>query len=691
MSTRYPGGIITKTPVVPAGPYENGTAPGIWTLDQQLQATKAGIWPTAGNIDPSQFIENIFSTYLYTGNGTTAQTITNGIDLSGKGGLVWTKRRQSSNNALIDTVRGGSNFLASNLTNASYTGSTYINPFTSTGYQISFADGDINASGGTYCSWTFREQPKFFDIVTYTGTGSNTTIAHNLGSVPGMIIVKRTDAVADWQCYHRSLANTQYLVLNTTAAVATGATRWNSTTPTSSVFSLGTDTTVNASAGTYVAYLFAHDAGGFGLTGTDNVISCGSFTTDAGGAGSATLGYEPQWVMHKRSDSTSTWQIMDNMRGMPVTANSSTTTGGRLYPNLSNADDGFPSVIANATGFTTVPGTINTSATYIYVAIRRGPMKVPTDATKVFTPDAGTNGTSGGIVTTGFPVDLSLTAYRSLGGVAIAVDRLRGFGNSNTADANPMLQTSLTSSEAAFAGSNPYFYSAWNTTITRGSNGANPGGAGIITWFFQRAPGFFDEVCYTGTGANTTQTHNLAAVPELIIVKPRNAVNDWSVYASSIGNGSAIFLNQDIASFANGTFWNSTTPTASVFSLGTQNRVNTSADLYVAYLFATVAGVSKVGSYTGNGTTQTINCGFGAGGVRFVLIKRTDAVGGWYVYDTARGMTVLTDPYLFLNSTAAEVATLGSVTTVSTGFALNSTILAAINVNAGTYIFLAIA
>jgi hypothetical protein len=98
-----------------------------------------------------------------------------------------------------------------------------------------------------------------------------------------------------------------------------------------------------------------------------------------------------------------------------------------------------------------------------------------------------------------------------------------------------------------------------------------------------------------------------------------------------------------------------------------------------------------VGSYTGNGTTQTINCGFGAGGARFVLLKRTDAAGGWYVYDTARGMTVLTDPYLLINSTAAETATLGSVTTVSTGFALNASVLAAINTNAASYIFLAIA
>ena len=110
----------------------------------------------------------------------------------------------------------------------------------------------------------------------------------------------------------------------------------------------------------------------------------------------------------------------------------------------------------------------------------------------------------------------------------------------------------------------------------------------------------------------------------------------------------------------------------------------------VAYLFATCAGVSKVGTYTGNGSTQAIACGF-TGGARFVLIKRTDSTGDWYVYDTARGMTTLTDPYLLLNSTAAETATLGSVTTTTGGFTVNASILSAINTSSATYIFLAIA
>jgi hypothetical protein len=176
-----------------------------------------------------------------------------------------------------------------------------------------------------------------------------------------------------------------------------------------------------------------------------------------------------------------------------------------------------------------------------------------------------------------------------------------------------------------------------------------------------------------------------------MIVKKRSASASWYVYVASLGASKEMILDLTLGEQSDGAdLWNSTNPTSSVFTLGADATVNQSTATYVAYLFATCAGVSKVGSYTGNGTTQTINCGF-TGGARFVIIKRTDATGDWYVYDTARGMTVLTDPYLFLNDTAVEAATLGSVTTVSTGFALNATVLAAINTNAASYIFLAIA
>jgi hypothetical protein len=300
------------------------------------------------------FVSDVFSTFLYTGNGST-QTITNGIDLLGKGGMVWQKSRTelSRNHSLYSTNTGGGQGLASNNTNA-LLGNGGVQTPLSNGFTI---NTNQNASSENYVSWTFREQRKFFDVVTYTGTGSNTTIAHSLDSVPGCIIVKRTDTTADWAVYHRSLANTEYLVLNTTAAKATGATWWNSTTPISSVFSVGTDASVNASGGTYVAYLFAHDAGGFGFSGNDNVISCGSTN-----GSKVTLGYEPQWILYKSSNFSEFWQVVDNQRGMPAAS-----PAQLLKPNTSDAETTTSNNITIASdGFTlgAVTGTV------IYIAIK---------------------------------------------------------------------------------------------------------------------------------------------------------------------------------------------------------------------------------------------------------------------------------------------------------------------------------
>jgi len=369
------------------------------------------------------------------------------------------------------------------------------------------------------------------------------------------------------------------------------------------------------------------------------------------------------------------------MRGMPVLP----SYANGLFPNLNDAESvNNEGVHPSATGFNLdggFDGVCNSGETYIYIAIRRGPMKVPTDATKVFKPVTYTGSPGNQSITgVGFPPDLFMANWRaSVKGNF--EDRLRG--------TDPYLQSTTTGAEAT-GSTNIVSYDM--SGITLGVNNLNnKDGASFIGYFYQRAPSFFDEVCYTGTGSATTFNHNLGAVPELMIVRTRGASGNWTVYVSSLGNNYRLILNDTgAAAGPNATFWNNTTPTASVFTVGTSYDVNYPSVTQVAYLFASAPGVSKIGTYTGNGTTQTINCGFTAG-ARFVLIKRTNAAGDWYVYDTARGMTVLTDPYLLLNSAAAEVATLGSVTTVSTGFALNSTILADINVSGGSFVFLAIA
>jgi len=353
-----------------------------------------------------------------------------------------------------------------------------------------------------------------------------------------------------------------------------------------------------------------------------------------------------------------------------------------LFADLSSAEASNNNYIEpSATGFSLNPGAMGNSQTSIYIAIRRGPMKVPTDGTSVFSPTAIT-GTSPQTITTNFPVDLSVDATRSSGGPFFA-DRLRGGSQTSYT----YLRSPLTNAEATASG---YGLGFDNNNAIVDNNTFT--GSSTIYWNFRRAPGFFDEVCDSGTGSAHTINHSLGAIPELIIRKNRTGTaRNWTVACQYFPNGFSdyLFLNSISNVGTDTTYWNATAPTSSVFSVGT-NITNSSGSDYVTYLFATLAGISKVGSYTGNGTTQTINCGF-AGGARFVLIKRTDSTGDWYVYDTARGMTTLTDPYLLLNSTAAESATLGSVTTVSGGFALNASILAAINTNGASYIYLAIA
>ena len=643
-----------------------------------LQATSgAASYDAFGGGVPAvpNYIEDVFSTYLYTADGSSTQTINNGIDLSGKGGLVWIKSRSNATgNVLVDTVRGSPNVIQSNNTNAQASWTNEFGSFSSTGFTVPYNTiyGETNFQTRTYTSWTFRKQPKFFDVVTWTGNDTARTIAHNLGSVPGCIMVKRTSGTAqDWNVYHQSLGNTFRVALNgTSAAVDIGDACWNATTPTSTVFSLGTNSGVNASGATYVAYLFAHNAGGFGLTGTDNVISCGSYT--ATGNDPVELGWEPQWILTKRINTTGNWAIDDTMRGFSL-------TGDRfLNPNLSDAESAGGGDYPTATGFV---GKNYGSGTIIYIAIRRGPMKVPTDGTKVYgaVSRAGT-GANATVTTGSFPPDLTIIRGRDAGFSWRWGDRLRG--------TPVVLRSNLTNAElTGEADLSSFNMNGFSLTGT-GASLSNDPGNNYINYAMGRAPSFFDEVCYTNTGSSQQVAFTtLGTTPELVIYKARGTTSDWYVLAKAGAVYHGLKLNTTAASAFNDTAANlgiTSTYFDPAFGWG-----GPSSFTYAAYFFASAPGVSKCGSYTGNGTTQTINCGF-AGGARFVLIKRTDSTGDWYVYDTARGMTTLTDPYLLLNSTAAESATLGSVTTVTTGFAVNASILAAINTNAASYIFLAI-
>jgi hypothetical protein len=619
------------------------------------------------------YIEEVFSTYIWT-TTTSPNTIVNGIDLATKGGMVWTKiRNQSDNNRIWDSARGPTKRLITDATAAQVDEGIYGQVFNTNGFTDRWFGANYSAA-----SWTFRKQPKFFDVVTYTGNEvAGRTVAHNLGSAPGCIIVKRTSSGANWVVYHRSLGATAGLFLNSTSAEIVGTGFWNDTEPTSTNFTLGEGSTTNGIGETYVAYIFAHNAGGFGLTGTDNVISCGSYTGNGSAAGPVVnLGYEPQWILVKGASSGAAydWAIVDNMRGIPMSGDTP-----MLFPNTAAAEYAWQAhgVELNSTGFqitSTYSGVNGSGETYIYIAIRRGPMKVPTTGTSVFSANKTT---SNQFVNTGFPVDLQLGQYTG-GGNTYAVDRLRGMSTSTTGSF-PFLFTQGTNAESTNTGSigfNGFVQNGFSHTL---------GNFPQALWSFKRAPSVFDVVCYTGTGASSqVLTHNLTVAPQLTIFKKRSASNPWDVVYN---NTSYLQLNDTLQALPDTSI--AATSTTITAPLGAGNGLNASGATYVAYLFATCPGVSKVGSYTGTGTTQTINCGFTAGS-RFVLIKRTDASGDWYVWDSARGIVAGNDPHLSLNTTAAEVTSNDTIDTDSTGFVVNQVAATNVNVNAATYIFLAV-
>jgi hypothetical protein len=617
------------------------------------------------------------NSYSVTVNGNPRASEVGPFDAAdaGEGGLVVFKNRNTTDDwHTYDTERGTGKRIALNTTTAEYSGSsTYgLTSFNANGFSVG-TTGAVNNNGSDLASWTFRKAPKFFDVVTYTGTGSAQTIAHNLGTTVGTIIVKRTDSTADWAVYHRSTGATDVLTLNSTAAASTDGSRWNNTEPTSTVFTVGSDVTTNENTRTYVAYLFAHNDGDgeFGPDADADIIKCGSFTGNGSSDGpEIDLGFEPQWVLLKDATNGSTnWNMHDNMRGISV--------GGAdaiLYANQNFAENAsIARMDITPTGFkmtTSTTGWNASSANMIYIAIRRGPMAVPTDATEVF---AATDMSSSYLANTGFPVDLSIDSSRTNTSSNYVNDRLRGSGAFLTTD----------STAAETSGGTRHFDSNDGVIYTTGFTGIN--------WSWKRAPSYFDVVAYTGNGtAGRTVSHNLGVAPEMMWVKKRaGGTGAWPVYHVGAHSTSPenyfLQLNSTITATLNSARWNNTAPTATEFTVGDGGTVNDPSDTYIAYLFASVDGVSKVGSINHiSGVDTNVDCGF-SNGARFVLWKQTDASNSWGVVDVERGLVSGNDALLLLNSTNAETSVYDLIDPLSSGFVFTGTF------GTGSYIFYAIA
>jgi len=326
-----------------------------------------------------------FNTKLFTGNGgTNAQT---GVGFQPD--LLWFKNRSAGiNHMWFDSVRGINKYFYGNLTEAQGTSSSILTARGSDGFTVG-ANGNVNGNGNGIASWNWKAGSSVsgtttgsgtgksysgsvnttsgFSIIKYLGNGSSGhTIPHNLNAVPKMIIVKSMDRATNWMVYHQTNGNTKYLRLNTTAATNTSTGIWNNTTPTSSVFTVGSDGDVNNNNENYISYIFAEKQGyskmgGFTGNGNADGIFC-------------YLGFKPAFVMVKRTNNANFWLMRDNKRS-PQNVTDETLAADSASTEAGWGSSYLIDMLSNGFKMRDTTSPVNTStATYIFQAFAEAPL-----------------------------------------------------------------------------------------------------------------------------------------------------------------------------------------------------------------------------------------------------------------------------------------------------------------------------
>ncbi len=698
---KLPSGTTAERPTSPST--------GEWrynTTTNLVEFWDGGAWRDLQSEDIPPINSENFNVVLYTGNGST-QSIT-GVGF--KPDWVWIKERSATeSHRVFDTTRGATKRIFPNSTSAESTASDSLTSFDADGFSLGSSAG-INENSQTYVAWCWKanggttssntdgtitstvqvNNKAGFSIVKWTGTGSAATIGHGLSSAPKLIIQKSLSATSDWIVYHGGISspNSNFLTLNSTGAVNNISNYFGSGGVTSSVFGvIGSPYSINANGVTQIAYCFAD---------TTDFSKFGTYTGTGAAGNEQNTGFEPAFVLIKRTDSAGAWSLYDNKRSP------SNPRDKKLVPNSDAAENNAGTTYQLnflTNGFNFLGGGVDLNAngaTFIYIAFAANPSTAPvladSFANKLYTG----NGTSQSITGLGFSPNFSWIKVRNNTYVHGLYDTLRGplqRLRSNGTQANENVPNSLTSFDS--------------DGFTLGSDiGQNQTGMNYVAWNWKANPiptintdgtiqslvsanqaSGFSIVKLTGTGSAATIGHGLSAVPELIIVKHLNGANDWWVYNKDLNGGTNpasyfLKLNTSDAEILNGSgsVFQGTSPTSTVFYGGT--AITDTGREMIAYCFHSVSGYSKISSYTGNGSTQSITgLGFQPD---FIFIKGITSADNWFIFDSARGDSVTVNA----NLSAAEYADTGVTSFDSDGFTLGSG--AGENRNGDTYIYMAI-
>jgi len=690
--------------------------------------------------------EDFYDQRLIKPSGGSGEIVYTGVDLENKGGMVMIKsivQGTSECPMLIDTELGIQKYWELSKNIVSSTDSNSVEAFTTTGLRMGSNPAWNDSSGNRqYMYYTFAKQEKFFDIIKYTGNGEdNHTIAHNLNGTVGMMWIKG-DIGESWAVYHRGYnAGVNPELYNTSLyddGVATTSPTWTywgtpGTQPTTTHFTVGNTDTVNKLGTIYYAYIFGHNELEsekiFGPERNKPMIFCGRLGANQNGV-VQDIGMEAQLVLSKTTNASyntgggigDTWRLIDAARNMSFSHDSPwfSLSYGYLNPQMSVwGQIGCQA----ARGWR--PRSQGAFQDTVYMAIGGNAYKNP-DVTKagldtIFVQQNSENpGTYNKIgydrpLSTRKQIDLYIAkrytntqgnaTQRGNNGEWRLVDRAMG--------ATKNLWPSWASTIASFAtdqgtnvvknvsGSDRTFKTAGHGTISA----MTPMSASDAKYWsvgFTKQRKFFDLQAYDGNGSTLDLYHNLESDPEMIWFKDIDTTQDWLVYHKDLGTGWKLALNQSTGKIATGA-------TGRINSIdGTKINIegsllNLGGNKYLAYMFASFPGFSKIGSYNANaGNTIDIDCGFQwtqTDGPALIIIKRTDAgsSGKWMwwareyspVQSTGSSRFLITSgTYKNLDQYSAETEDLYKT---DTGIRIAATTNNPINTTGGEYIYYVVA
>ena len=624
-----------------------------------------------------------FSTTLYSGNGNggiNGQSINTGIDNASES-LVWIKGRTGTSapyvdHCLFDTLRGPEKIIRANDSGSTLLDINSLLSFDADGYATG-GSGVTNVSGTNYVAWNFSSQPGFFDIQTWTGDGvEGRQIPHNLGSTPGMIMIKRTGGGGseNWVVYHKEMGIGQNLTLNENYASNSFA-YVTAVSDTAFNVSMQFQTNGNDSSATYVAYLFADNP--------SNQIKCGSYTGNgtSGASSNAThLDFDPEWLLVKNIDSNgSNWSIVDSTRGNLYQLNANTTEA-----ESNTGSNGLALFTGHFQAYGSSVDHNKSGDKYIYVAI--GSPKVTVSNTQLTLTDTTVSRVSDGSLIGGTTIDEVLTvgetvqadttisstvtdtvfsttsysytgnprtitngidlageggliwtkwisggAYSSESHCLIDTERSSGSASDPYGTFTPYLKSDATNAET---NANYFNFNSDGYEIATSSSLVNhTSGGEYVSWTFRKAPGFFDIQTWTGDGTSGRQiAHDLGSEPGMIIVKCLSDAQEWVVWHRSAGQYEGR-LNET-SSFGWEYITGASSTDFTITYAGT--ATNQSGRTYVAYVFADNPGSQiTCGSYVGAGYGgKLVTLGYKP---HWLLIKKATGSGDWAIVDSTRG------------------------------------------------------